>query len=284
MSGEFDKDAILAASAERRLMAYLFEVADSYLPSRQGQSLNSLAAALNSREVVLFSEEDWMFLDESSGPKFFSGMALFCDLIPLLETDHRVMLRLVATLVRRGGADLAANQPNVAFREWCVRNPVKGQAILQDAKQGEPAAINHLCFVLEARGDVGDALDFLTDDQEAKTKIAAATALGRMTLNVEEAFTAVHTLAKISQKTGDDMLRLNSLLAIYSILETHTTLSRSLARTVLDEALGNPSAEMLNGLAHLMWVRGASLTEDEVVKICTALQSVGNYVDKTKAL
>ena len=274
MSGIFDKDAILAASAARGLMAYLFDMADPYLQSRQGQSLSSLAEVLNSGEVVFFSEEDWAFLDESSGPKFFSCMALFCDLIPMLEVDHRTMLRLVATLVRRGGADLAANQPNVAFRNWCVRNPVKGQAIMHDAKLGKPAAIDHLCFVLEAGDDVSNALAFLTADLETKTKCGAATALGRMTLDGEDAFTAIHTLAEISYKSGDDSLRLNSLLAIYSILEKHSTLCRSEAQAVLDEALSNPSAEMLNGLAHLIWMRGGNLTADEVVKICMALRAV----------
>ena len=222
----------------------------------------------------MFSEEDWAFLDESSGPKFFSGMALFCDLIPLLEVDHRIMVRLVATLVRRGGTDLAANQPNVAFRNWRVRNPVKGQAVLNDAKLGEPSAIDHLCFVLEARGAVKDALEFLTADQGSKTKIGAATALGRMTLDGKDASTAMHTIAEISHKADDEALRLNSLLAIYSILEKNPTISRSEAQAVLDAALDNPSAELLDGFAHLIWRHGASLTEDEMGKICVALQAV----------
>ena len=255
-------------------MAYLFDVADVYLQSREERRVDRLSEILNSSGVTLFSEGDWRFLNECSGRTFFSGMALFCDLIPLLQLDHRIMMRLVETLVRRGGADLAAKQPNVAFRDWCARNPGKAQAVLNDARAGEPLAIDHLCFVIEALGSVDDALHFLTEGQEPKMMMGAATALGRIALDGKDAFTAVHTLAEVSHKVGDEVLRLNCLLAIYSILAKHTTLSRSEAQAVLDEALDDPSAETLNGLAHLIWINGAGLTNDEVIKVCVALQDV----------
>ena len=268
------KSDILKASSEHGLMAYLFDNADSYLQDREGQALDTVAELVCSGAETLFSEKDWAFLDQTSGPRFFSGMGLLCDLIPLLNAGHRDMMRLVATLVRLGGENGAARQPNVAFRDWCAGDPARVQGVLDDARAGDALAIDHLCFALEVRSDCVDAIVFLNEGPGSKAQMGAATALGRVTVDTASAAAALHTLSDVASRTDDDDLRLNSLLASFSILEKHVGLPREETACLLNRTLIDPSAETLNGLAHLIWLHGASLTDDEASQILRALRSV----------
>ena len=54
-----------------------------------------------------------------TGHRFFSGQDFFCKAIPKLNAVTYEMMRCVDALVEKGGADLAAGQPNAAFLEWC---------------------------------------------------------------------------------------------------------------------------------------------------------------------
>lgn len=269
-----NKSDILKASSEHGLMAYLFANADLYLQDRKGTALDTVAELVGSGAGTLFSEKDWAFLDQTSGRQFFSGMALLCDLIPRLNVGRRDMMRLVVTLVRLGGEDGAARQPNVAFRDWCAGDPARVQGVLDDARAGDALAIDHLCFALEVRSDCVDALVFLNEGPGSKAQMGAATALGRIPVDTENAAAALHTLSCVACRTDDDDLRLNFLLASFSILKKHADLPRDETECLLNSTLIDPSAEILNGLAHLIWLHGASLSDDEARQILTALQSV----------
>ena len=268
------KSDILKASSEHGLMAYLFDNADLYLRDPEGAALDTVAKLVGSGAGTMFSEKDWAFLDQTSGRQFFSGMALLCDLIPLLNVGRRDMMRLVATLVRLGGEDGAARQPNVAFRDWCAGDPARVQGVLDDARAGDALAIDHLCFALEVRSDCVDAIVFLNEGPGSKAQMGAATALGRIPVDTESAAAALHTLSYVACRTDDDALRLNSLLASFSILEKHVDLPREETECLLNKTLIDPSAEILNGLAHLIWLHGASLTDNEASQILRALRSV----------
>ena len=222
-----NKSDILKASSEHGLMAYLFANADLYLQDRKGTALDTVAELVGSGAGTLFSEKDWAFLDQTSGRQFFSGMALLCDLIPRLNVGRRDMMRLVVTLVRLGGEDGAARQPNVAFRDWCAGDPARVQGVLDDARAGDALAIDHLCFALEVRSDCVDALVFLNEGPGSKAQMGAATALGRIFLNegpgskaqmgaatalgripvdTENAAAALHTLSCVACRTDDAVL------------------------------------------------------------------------------
>ena len=234
-----------------------------------------VAELVESGERTLFSEEDKAFLQGvSSGQGFFSATLLLGKLIPLLNVGHRDMMQFVATLVRLGGEDLAAKQPNVAFREWCGGDPARVQAVIEDARIGDKLAIDHLCFALEAGAKSAEALMFLGQDSTPKAQMAAIVAFSRMTLNKKCAVTIIHSLAEVAVATTDNELRHSAMVSSFSILEKTSNLPRNEARRILDVVLEDDSAETLHALSALIRWHGESLTESELRLILSALQSV----------
>ena len=259
------RNEILSATSERGLMAYLIEVFEERSLLSGTNFLETVAELIESGERTLFSERDWKFLNGMEGnPAFFRGVSMFCELIPLLDVGHRDMMQLVATLVHLGGEDLAASQPNAAFRDWCAVNPARVSTLLDDARTGNALANDYLCFVLEAGTNSLDALEFLNENSNPKAQIGAAIALGRMTLDAESATTAVHMLSEASIKSEDIHIRNYALLSIYAILGRHAELPHTNARRALDRALGDTSAETIHALSDLIWRHGKGLSEEEV--------------------
>ena len=255
-------------------MAYLFEVAAKHVWRQEPEFLATVAESVGSGEMTLFTEKDWTFLNGMSGPSFFRGMALLCELIPLLEVGHRDMMQLVKTLVHLGGEDRAAKQPNVAFRSWCSADPTRVRAVLDDARVGDNLAIDHLCFALEAGAESADAMVFLREGPVPEVQMGAAAALGRMTLDAENAAAVVRSLSEVSIKADDRGVRNNALLSSFAVLEKNPELPREDAGRALVVALDDTSAETLNAFSALVWWHGKSLSEDEVRLLLTALQSI----------
>ena len=268
------RQEILEASSEGGLLAYLFHIASNCNLRRESQFIEMVADLVNSRKTTLFTKQDWTYLDGTNGPTFFSGMALLYELIPRLDVGQNDIMQLTATLVRLAGQDLAATQPNAAFRLWCAADPNRVRAVLDAARAGDSLAIEHVCFALEVGGNPEDALVFLHDGPTPTVRMGAATALGRMTLDDESAETAIRSLTQVSIEDEDENVRRNALLATFSALEQHVGVSRAFAKRALDSVLGDDSAETLHLLSELLWRHAGSVTESEAHSILNALQSV----------
>lgn len=270
------RNDILKSSSEGGLLAYLFGIGEGYFMYGETEFLADVAEIVGSGERTLFSEKDWEFLDGMKGPAFFSGMILLCELIPLLEVGHRDLMRLVKKLVDLGGEDLAANEPNAAFRKWCSGNPERVKAVLEEAEAGDGLAIDHLCFALEAHPDSAVALRFLTNGLTPETQLPAAVALGRMTLDADSAVIVLRSLLKVVIGTDDCSLKFNALSASFAILEKNPELRIEDVKHGLRKVISDTSSETLDGLSVLIWKHGQILGEDEVRLIFDALKSVNS--------
>ena len=271
------RSEILAASAKNGLVAYLFDItATQPALSRDSSFLAVVSEVVNAGDMGLFTEKDKAFLNamKTGAPPFFLGMSLLCKLVPSFRVGHRELMELIATLVRLGGQDLAANQPNVAFRDWCAADPARVRAVVEDARAGDKLAMAHLTFALEAGEDSSNALMFLKETSKPEAQRGAAVALGRMPLDDDSAATAVRELADMSLNSQDNDLAANALLSCFAILEKNRMLPRNKARDALDKTLEDSSANTLHLLATLLWRHGKSLPEEECQLILHALQCV----------
>ena len=271
------RSEILAASSEIGLLAYLFDIIVTHpFLYQEKEFLATISEMVNSGKSTLFAERDWVFLDdiETGSPDFFSGMYLLCELIPFLDAGPRDMMQLTDTLVRLGGEDLAANQPNAVFRKWCGADPTRVETVIQEAKTGNSLAMAHLVFALEAGEEISSALMFLNESSKPEAQRGAIVALGRMTLDDENAATAVRILSDLSHKTKNNHIPQSALLSSFAILEKNKNLSRNDARRALDTFLEDPSVETLNVLSVLIWRHGKSLLDEEVRLIFDALKFV----------
>ena len=268
---------ILDASAKNGLMAYLFGISTNQPTLRRDNAfLAAVSELVNEGDVALFTGQDKAFLNamKTVGPPFFLGMGLLCELVPSLRVGHRELMELTATLVRLGGQDGAANQPNVAFRTWCAADPARVRAVVEDARTGDQLSMDHLTFALEAGEDSSNALMFLNETSKPAAQRGAAVALSRMPLDEDTAAIAVRALADMSLNSRGDNLAAKALLSCFAILEKNKMLPRKEARDALDKTLEDSSADTLHLLATLLWHHGKSIQEEERQLILDALQGV----------
>ena len=122
---------------------------------------------------------------------FWQLQSLFTQVIPKLETHADVLMEGVSILVEQGGQDMAANQPNAAFREWLKLRPNDTRRLLERAQQAKESPLNLLTFVLEA-GVTQDfqsyfdaTINFLSSDH-IENRLAAITALSRIHLGEDQ--------------------------------------------------------------------------------------------------
>ena len=257
-------------------MAYLFDYVKESPPNENQEFLAVVAEIVGSGEITLFEERDWAYLESTSGRPFFRGMSLLCELIPLLDVATRDLMKLVAALVRLAEADSAGNQPYTAFRKWCRGDPGRIRAVLDDARDGDTLAIEHLGPALEAGASSADAMSFVKDGPGYEAQAAAATALSRMTLNYESATTAVRLLSQVSIEAENEFLRNNALLSSFAVLGKVSGLPRADAKQALDRAVSQTNENTLDALSTLLWNQGENLELDEVRSVLTALTSVSH--------
>jgi hypothetical protein len=59
-------------------------------------------------------------------------------------------MQAIQVLVAKGGADLMANRPYEAFREWCAADPTRAHAIIAAAEAGDAQNIAFVTFAFTA--------------------------------------------------------------------------------------------------------------------------------------
>ncbi|MGD9584560.1 MAG: hypothetical protein AB7V26_12955 [Lysobacterales bacterium] len=172
--------------------------------------------------------------------EFFMATQFFCQILPELDALPARMMDCVEALVTLGGGDLAANQPNAAFRTWCAKDPRRASEIIAAARDGDDLASRHLTFALEAINDITEARQIALTCDDAR-RFAAITALGRIVDNDPDS--RVSTLAvfgELLDHDRDDNLRANLLQATVAILardrETSSALSDTLVRRIVKDA------------------------------------------------
>lgn len=179
-------DEIEQLVASRGLIAAAMELRRA---DRKDETLIAALARGASRRNPLISEADATSLDAVSGVRFFDIQILLCEVIPHLEVPPTEVMGLVHTLVEKGGDDLAAKQPNAAFRKWCAAEPARADEVIAFARAGDREALRHLVFALEAKGDAEEA--FRSAEAEGDEQIAGILALSRMTLGRDNAERAI---------------------------------------------------------------------------------------------
>lgn len=155
------------------------------LAAYENEALIATLAAGASRRNILFSAEDDEVLGGLSGSRFFDVQIILNEVIPKLHSSPTEVMSLVRRLVEKGGDDMAANQPNVAFRKWCAADPTRADAVIAAARNGDEDAQHHLVFALEAKADPDDA--FRSARSIGSERAAGILALSRLPLEIEQA-------------------------------------------------------------------------------------------------
>lgn len=210
----------------------------------------ALAAGASHRNALL-SSQDEAILSGLSGSRFFDVQIILDEVIPHLTVSPPEVMGLVRRLVEKGGEDMAANQPNAAFRKWCAADLTRADVVIAAARGGDENALHHLVFALEAKGDPDEA--FRSAQTAGPQRTAGILALSRLSLDADQAQRAVALMLEMAKDTAPAEA-VGPLHAALDIASKHDDLDRSGLADALSRlaTLPDPSAVHLLATA-LYW-------------------------------
>lgn len=271
MSRPTESEIVQGAQAAG-LVPYLLELQSGYSLSNDPEFIQTVAALVASGKVDLRTDGDHDRMAAMEDWAFFSGQAILLRLIPELDVDHRQMMELVSALVRRGGDDRAATVPNAEFIRWCAKDGRRVDRVLEDARDGDPLAVDYLVFALEGGRRADEAIALLGSEC-GQTAASAAAALGRMNADVDTSARSLAALSEISTRTDDEIVLHHAVRSCYAVLSRHANLDRSHACTALTAAAERDSAETRHAIAQLLAEHGDELTGQETTIALQALET-----------
>ncbi|WP_146673532.1 hypothetical protein [Thioclava sp. F36-6] len=235
-----------------------------------GEAIAALARGASSRNTLI-SAADIRALDDLSGPRFFEVQMVLCEVIPQLVASPPDVMTLVSTLVEKGGDDLAATQPNAAFRVWCAIEDHRADQVIISARRGDALALRHLVFALQAKGDVEEAFRSAGTDGEERT--AGVLALSRMTLNAGEAGRAIDIILSAAKPLPPTEAA-GMIKAALDIAGKHSALDRHDLIGALDGLSGSSDPVAVHLMATALYWHGDEMSDTEVASCLRGIQNV----------
>lgn len=232
--------------------------------------LAALARGASSRNALI-SESDAGELGELTGSSFFEVQNVLCEVIPRLTSQAADIMSLVSVLVEKGGEDLAAHQPYVAFRKWCEVDGNRAAEVIASARAGNALSLQHLVFALEAKADAEDALMSASAAGEERT--AGALALSRMNLTQDQATVATNVVLDAAE--GDFTAEVAGFInAALDIASKHPELDRARIAIALARLsqTGDPIAVHL--MANALYWHHANMNEAELAICLSGIQAI----------
>lgn len=212
---------------------------------------------------------------------FFDVQMAFCTALPLIDSTVDRVAPVVLRLVRKGGADLAANQPNAAFLAWCRQSAGRAEAALQLVESNMDAETGILSFALQAGADHDllrsvETARKMADDHRVHVRLAAISALGRMDLSGQPDVQAatIEQLLLIVGNSGDDAGRANALQSIIQSLGKSQLDVPALGQRAFLAASTQPGPLTRYVLADALWPRKLWITPPARTIIWKALASL----------
>ena len=226
----------------------------------------------NSGNIDLVSLPSQPAFADATGHAFFTVQHFYCEAIPKLTANLTALMECCRILIEQAGEDLAATQPNGAFRTWSQNNPDEGAAIVREARGGDQLAKRFVTFALQAANDVHSATDFVRSYFDDR-RLSGMTALAGMTFaDTPAAQEAIAVLEALAADGGDDHVRANALLAAFGVLEKHD--DPETARRLIEAAAVEPGPATLHSLAQIVWLHHALLNDEALRAALIALEAV----------
>ncbi len=226
----------------------------------------------NSRDIDLISVPSQPAFARVTGHAFFTAQHFYCEAIPKLKTSVMALMECCRILIDQAGVDLAAAQPNGAFRAWCRNNPDGGAAVIREARAGNELAKQFVTFSLQAAGDIESTIDFVESYADDR-RLYGIMALADMPFpDAEAALNAIAVLEPFVADSDDDHVRINALLAAFGVLKKHN--DAETARRLIDAASREPGPETLHGLAQILCMHHASLNGWALRTVLLALEAI----------
>lgn len=265
------RDAILAAYEADTLTDLIF---DRFISDADDPLLVACVALHNDGNIDLLSLRNGSKFRTIEGPLFFRGQRFFCLAIPMLVATTVDMMSFVDALVKKGGEDLSANDPNAAFREWCKVDLGRARAVVDAAKAGDLQAAQFVTFALTAGNMASEAMRFVSDSA-SNLRIFGVVALGRMKYaSGSEVYEALQSLLHALDGEPDDALTANVLLASLGAAEKGDLIQTDDVERTIDRVCEVAGAGTVHCCATALCQHGGRLSERATLKLLDVLYAV----------
>jgi len=208
------------------------------------------------------------------GAHFFMASHFLCGALVQIDAPVERMMRVIDTLVGRGGADLMASEPNGTFRTWCARDPMRSSAVIRAAGDGDPLALKFLTFALEASNAMAEAR-VLALSGVPEVRMSAVTALSRMAHadpnDLRETLAIFHEVTKAD--TADNV-RANTLHALAALLAASNSVAGPDTLDTFQLLLTAPGDYTLHQAAGVLWRHPQVLSTPIIALLLMALGGV----------
>lgn len=272
MSDRLSDKEIIAAYDSKKLLDDIFQ--HSSFGADSEPLRNACTVLHNAKEINLLSLTEGSEFEAISPQRFFAGQHFYCDVIPSLDASITEMMRCVHALVKKGGEDLAANQPNAAFKTWCERDLSRAREVI-DAAQGEDQlASEHLTFALIAGNFVEEAKHFV-EGYSDRRRLSGIAGLGRMTFpDTQSARDALATLLLVLDSTEEDVLFANILLSAFDIKGKTPDLGYQELVSIAERvcAVGGPQVNL--ACARILFAHAKALSKEVLALLLRPLTSL----------
>jgi len=214
----------------------------------------ALANLHNEGGIDLLKLVDDNDLQALGGTSFFTAAHFLCDVMPDLQDTSQRVMACVEALVERGGADLAANYPNSAFREWCLRDASRAREVIATARAGDLLAGRYLTFALEALGDVSEARRIFVEET-GLLRLSAVTALGRITdADSASRSQTIRVFTGVLDDAADDALKAHLLRSTAFVISQGGGVDEPEAIELVRRLLLAPGEIVVHQAAYVLWV------------------------------
>ncbi|MNS20263.1 hypothetical protein D3C72_519970 [compost metagenome] len=204
----------------------------------------------NDGEINLLGSLSEESITDQAPHQFFTLQQFYVEAIPTLDVPLVEMLNLVDTLVRRGGEDLAANQPNGALLLWLKHDLNRAESLLKLAEEGAEIAVKHITFALQALGDV-DRAQALTRNNTGRARLSGLTALARLKHTPAQADFTRTLVQDLIVGSSDDDICSHAVAALFGACASATAEVFDVAATL--DAMGAVGPHTQHQAAHALW-------------------------------
>lgn len=237
---------------------------------------DGLAMLHNQGHLDLLSLVEAGQLQALDSGDFFTAAHVLERLLPDIDVDVERLMAAVEAMVQRGGTDLAATSPNGALRTWLERRPIDAQRVIDLAIQGQPLAIRHLTFALEALEDVARARE-LALAHTGEFRVGALTAISRIDDASDGYIDSLTILGKVAFRGGDldPSIESHAFVCVASIYARAAPQVKELAITILSDFLAIFPDSLAPAVAHVIWAHPVLLDATLLPQLLDAVVKVG---------
>ncbi|MDB5620248.1 hypothetical protein [Tardiphaga sp.] len=228
----------------------------------------------NAGQIDLLALTQTAQFNSLSTSEFFVRQDFFCKAIPRLQTQALLLMQAVKALVVRGGADLMANRPYEAFRDWCAADRTRSDAIIAAAEAGDVQASAFVTFAFTALGDATLARSFVEKHSDER-RLSAMFALGRIKpVDVVDAEDSISVLLPFVDAAYDETPRYNALMSLLNICCQYLDLAAVYLPKAIVAATVSPTPGLQFNLARALWLHAKLFDRSSIKYMLDALKTV----------